>query len=135
MNHGAVIEWVNRGLLPARRGIYNRWCIPFGPEVEARWRAHVANSPHVHADIDPRPPTSTERTVSQVAEILGIDPDAVYHWTAVGHVPWRRGPGGRKYIDFTPEVEIACLQLIASSSHLPTEIKSKAQRALTGGKV
>ena len=135
VNHGAVIEWVNRGLLPARRGIYNRWCIPFGPEVEARWRAHVANSPHVHADIDPRPPTSTERTVSQVAEILGIDPDAVYHWTAVGHVPWRRGPGGRKYIDFTPGVEIACLQLIASSSHLPTEIKSKAQRALTGGKV
>ncbi len=105
VNHGTVISWVNQGLLSARRGLYSRWCIPFGPDVEARWRAHVATSPHVHTDIDLRRLGATERTPAQVAESLGINADAIYHWTVVGHVPWRRGPGGRKYIDFTPEVE------------------------------
>jgi hypothetical protein len=89
----------------------------------------------VDTDIDLRPLGATERTAAQVAESLGINADAVYHWTVVGHVPWRRGPGGRKYIDFTPEVELACRQRIANSAHLPDEIKSKAQHALTGGKV
>lgn len=56
VNQGTVTNWINRGMLPARRGLHNRWCIPFGPEVEAVWREHVAVSPHVHADIDPRPP-------------------------------------------------------------------------------
>jgi hypothetical protein len=135
VNHGAVISWIDRGLLPARRGLYNRWCIPFGPEVAARWQDHVAASPHVHTDIDPSPLRPTERTVAQVAGALSINPDAVYHWTVAGHVPWRRGPGGRKYIDFTPEVQHVCRQRIANSVHLPAEIKSKAQHALTGGKV
>ncbi len=135
VDHGAVISWINRGLLPARRGLYNRWCIPFSPEVEAHWRAHVAASPHVHTDIDPSPLRPTERTVAEVADTLGINSDAVYHWTVVGNVPWRRGPGGRKYIDFTSDVQHACRQRIATSVHLPAEIKSKAQHALTGGKV
>jgi hypothetical protein len=135
VNHGAVINWINQGLLTARRGLYNRWCIPFGPDIEAHWRDHVAASPHVHTDIDPSPLRPTERTVAEVAETLGLHPDAVYHWTVVGHLPWRRGPGGRKYIDFTPEVQLACRQRIANSVHLPDEIKSKAHPALTGGKV
>jgi DNA invertase Pin-like site-specific DNA recombinase len=135
VNHGAVINWINRGVLTARRGLYNRWCIPFDPEVEARWRDHVATSPHVHTDIDPSPLRPTERTVAEVAVALGINPDAVYHWTVVGHVPWRRGPSGRKYIDFTPELQLACRQRITNSAHLSSEIKSKAQHALTGGKV
>lgn len=135
VNHGAVISWIHQGLLPARRGLYNRWCIPFGPDVEAEWQARVAASAHVHTDVDPRPPGPTERTIAQVAEVLGINRDAVYHWTAVGHLPWRRGPGDRKYIDFRPEVETACRQRIANSVHLPLEIKSKAQHALTGDTV
>jgi hypothetical protein len=135
VNHGAVINWINRGLLAARRGLYNRWCIPFGPELEAEWQARVTASAHVHADIDPRCPGPTERTVAQVADVLGVKADVVYHWTTVGHVPWRRGPGGRKYIDFTHELETACRQRIASSVHLPPEIKSKAQHDLTGESV
>jgi hypothetical protein len=119
VNHGAVIHWIHQGLLPARRGLYNRWCIPFGPQVEAEWRERVAASAHVHTDIDPRPPGPTERTIAQVAQALGVNPDVVYHWSAVGHVPWRRRPGGRKYIDFTPEVEAACRRRVASSVHLP----------------
>jgi DNA invertase Pin-like site-specific DNA recombinase len=135
VNQGTVTNWINRGMLPARRGLYNRWCIPFGPEVEAVWREHVAASPHLHADIDPRAPTAGERSIAQVATALGVKPDVVYHWAAKGHLPWRRGPGGRKHIDFTPEVEAACHQRIANSVHLPAGIKSQAQHALTGGTV
>jgi len=36
VDHGTVISWINQGLLSARRGLYSRWCVPFGPEVEAR---------------------------------------------------------------------------------------------------
>jgi len=135
VNQGTVTNWINRGLLPARRGLYNRWCIPFGPEVEAVWRDHVAVSPHVHADIDPRPPQAHERTIAQVADTLGLKADVVYQWAAQGHLPTRRGPGGRKYIDFTPELETACYQRILDSVHLPAAIKSKARHALTGGTV
>lgn len=135
VNQGTVTNWINRGMLPARRGLYSRWCIPFGPEVEAAWREHVAASPHVHADIDPRAPTAGERSIAQVATALGVKPDVVYHWAAKGHLPWRRGPGGRKHVDFTPEVEAACHQRIANSVHLPAGIKSQAQHALTGGTV
>jgi len=135
VNQGTVTNWINRGMLPARRGLYNRWCIPFGPEVEAVWREHVTASPHLHADIDPRAPTAGERSIAQVATALGVKPDVVYHWATKGHLPWRRGPGGRKHIDFTPEVEAACHQRIANSVHLPAGIKSQAQHALTGGTV
>lgn len=133
VNQGTVTNWINRGMLPARRGLYNHWCIPFGPEVEAVWREHVAVSPHVHADIDPRPPQAHERTIAQVADTLGLKADVVYQWGAQGHLPTRRGQGGRKYIDFTPELETACYQRILDSVHLPATVKSKARHALTGG--
>ncbi|MGH9002266.1 MAG: hypothetical protein ACRDYV_03975 [Acidimicrobiia bacterium] len=135
VSHGTVINWINRGMLLARRGLYNRWCVPFGPDVEAAWRAYVAASPHVHGEIDPRTPMAEERSIAQVASALGVKPDVVYHWAAVGNLPWRRGPGGRKYVDFTSEVEAACRHRIADSVHLPAEIKSQAQHALTGGTV
>ena len=133
VNQGTVTNWINRGMLPARRGLHNRWCIPFGPEAEAVLREHVAVSPHVHADIDPRPPQAHERTIAQVADTLGLKADVVYQWAAQGHLPTRRGQGGRKYIDFTPELETACYQRILDSVHLPATVKSKARHALTGG--
>ena len=135
VNQGTVTNWINRGMLPARRGLHNRWCIPFGPEAEAVLREHVAVSPHVHADIDPRPPQAHERTIAQVADTLGLKADVVYQWAAQGHLPTRRGQGGRKYIDFTPELETACRQRILDSVHLPATAKSKARHALTGGTV
>ncbi|MGH9188693.1 MAG: recombinase family protein [Acidimicrobiales bacterium] len=135
VNQGTVTNWINRGMLPARRGLSNRWCIPFGAEVETIWRDHVAASPHVHCDIDSRAPAPGERTIAEVARALGVKADVVYHWVAQGHLPWRRGPGGRKYVDFSPDVEAACRQRIASSVHLPAEIKSQARHALTGGTV
>lgn len=135
VNHGTVSNWINRGMLPARRGLYNRWCVPFGPEVEALWHRHVAACPHVHAEFDPDPPQPAERSIAQVARALGVKADVVYHWATKGQLPWRRGPGGRKYVEFTPDVEAACRQRIANSVHLPADIKSKAHNALTGGTV
>src|SRR6266545_1469095 len=76
-----------------------------------------------------------ELTVRDVADTLGLKADVVYQWAAQGHLPTRRGPGGRKYIDFTPELETACYQRILDSVHLPAAIKSKARHALTGGTV
>ncbi|MGH9267891.1 MAG: recombinase family protein [Acidimicrobiales bacterium] len=135
VNPGTVNGWITRGLLPARRGLYNRWCVPFGPDVEAHWRRRVAESSHVHSDIDPRAPQAGEASIADVAKLLGVKADVVYHWAQVGHLRWRRGPGGRKYVEFTPEIEDACRQRIANSVHLPARIKSQAQHALTGGTV
>ncbi len=133
VGQGTVTNWINQGRLPARRGLANRWCVPFPPALEAAWQAHVAASPHVHTDIDPRPPQAHERTIAQVADTLGLKADVVYQWAAQGHLPTRRGQGGRKYIDFTPELETACRQRILDSVHLPATAKSKARHALTGG--
>jgi len=135
VTHGTVISWITRGLLPARRGLYNRWCVPFGPDIEASCRAHVAACPHVHTDTDKRSRQPGERSIAEVARALGVKPDVVYHWAQVGHLAWRRGPGGRKYAEFTPETEAACRQRIATSVHLPPAIKSQAEHALTGGTV
>lgn len=135
VSHGTVVNWINRGMLPARRGLYNRWCVPFGAEVEAAWRTHVAACPHVHTDIDDRDRQPTERSIAEVARSLGVKPDVVYHWAAKGHLSWRRGPGGRKYVEFTADVEAACRRRIATSVHLPAHIKSQAQHALTGESV
>jgi hypothetical protein len=127
VNQGTVTNWINRGLMKARRGRSNRWCVPFGPDVEAAWRKRVAASPQVHRNIDPAGREPSERTIAEVARALGVKPDVVYHWTKRGHVPWRRGRGGRKYIDFTPEVAALCRRRIAASVHLPAVVKSQAQ--------
>jgi hypothetical protein len=132
VNQGTVISWINRGQMVARRGVSNRWCVPFGPDVEITWRQHVAASAHVHRDADRTPKSAAERSVAGVAAALGVAADVVYYWTERNHVPWRRGPGGRKYIDFTPEVEAACRRRIAESVHLPLVVKSQAQSTLTG---
>jgi hypothetical protein len=95
----------------------------------------VAASPQVHRDIDPAGQEPSERTIAEVARALGVKPDVVYHWTERGHVPWRRGRGGRKYIDFTPEVAAVCRRRIAASVHLPAVVKPQAQQPPTGGAV
>lgn len=132
---GTVTNWINRGLMKARRGRSNRWCVPFGSDAEAAWRERVAASPQVHRDIDPAGQEPSERTIAEVARALGVKPDVVSYWTERGHVPWRRGRGGRKYINFTPEVAAVCRRRIAASVHLPAVVKSQAQQPPTGGAV
>jgi DNA invertase Pin-like site-specific DNA recombinase len=130
-----VTSWVTRGLLPARKGLYNRWCIPFPPELEDTWRSYLAACPQVHNDIDPRPPGPDELTVAQVARTLDVKPGVVYHWADCGHLPTRRGPAGRKYVHFTSEIEAACRQRIFRSAHLPAPTKTEALPDITGDAV
>jgi hypothetical protein len=84
-----------------------RWCTPFPPDVEQASRDRDASSAR-----------------------LGVQPDVVYHWVQQGHLPGRRGDAGRLWITFTPAIEHACPQRMASSYKLPPEIKAQAEQRL-----
>lgn len=127
---GTVHYWINAGYLTARRGPAGRWCIPFPPEVEAACRDRAAGSAHQHRVTDPAPRREQELSIADAARRLGIKPDVIYNWAQWGHIPARRGDAGRLWIDFTPAVERACLQRIASSPKLPAHIKTQAAQLL-----
>jgi len=127
VGHGAVIHWIKRGWLAARRGLNNQWCIPLDAEVEKACRERVASSVHL-----PRPDSTegqhdTERTVAEVAAALGVSTHVVYYWIERRQVPARRGPAGRWFIDLTPEVQAACRERIAASVHLPFAVTEAEQ--------
>src|SRR5258708_171661 len=119
------------GPAPARRAA-PRSVVPFPPEAEAACRQRIATSPQIHP-ADTSPPAPDELSPAAVAARLHISRDAVYHWIDHGHLPARRGPGGRYYIRFTAEDEAACRQRIATSSQLPPKIKAQALQSVPGG--
>ena len=127
---GTVHYWINSGYLAARRGPAGRWCIPYPPDVEQACRDRAASSAHQHRDIDPGARRATELTIAETAARLGVKPDVVYNWAQQGHLPARRGDAGRLWITFTPAIEHACLQRMASSYKLPPEIKAQAEQRL-----
>jgi predicted site-specific integrase-resolvase len=127
---GTIHYWINAGVLPARRGPANRWCIPFPPEVEATCRDRALGSAHQHRDIDPQARRDTELSVTDVAGRLGVKPDVIYSWAQWRHIPSRRGEAGRLWIDYTPAVEQICLRRIASSYKLPDDLKAQATQHL-----
>ena len=127
---GTIHYWINAGYLTARRGPAGRWCIPFPPEVQAACRERAAGSAHQHRDTDPAPRREHELSIADAARRLGVKPDVIYNWAQWGHIPARRGDAGRLWIDFTPAVEHACLQRIASSYKLPEAIKTQAEQRL-----
>jgi DNA invertase Pin-like site-specific DNA recombinase len=127
---GSVHYWINAGYLAARRGPAGRWCIPFDPEVERACHARAAGSPHQHHDIDQASQRDEELSAGDVARRLGVKPDVIYAWAEWGHVPARRGPGGRLWIRFTADVEHDCLARIARSYKLPANIKTQAAQHL-----
>ena len=129
ISHGAVIHWIARGRLAARRGLNDQWCVPFGPEVEADCRRRVAGSAHIHHPDTTDPKADHELAVSEVAALLGISTNVVYYWIERGHVETRRGPGGRLYIGFGPDVEAACRGRIAASVHLKPVTQSQTSRS------
>jgi DNA invertase Pin-like site-specific DNA recombinase len=131
IGHGAVIHWIHRGWLPARRGLNNQWCVPFGPDVEQACRQRVAASVHLPRVDDPAPPTDDERSVGQVAAALGISTNVIYYWIERCHVDARRGPGGRWLITFTTDIEAACRQRVATSVHLKPVPQPQTPRSTT----
>jgi hypothetical protein len=127
---GTIHYWINAGYLTARRGPAGRWCIPFPPDVEAACRHRAAGSPHQHHDTNRAPRHDEELSVAEVAGRLGVKPDVIYAWAEWGHLPARRGSGGRLWIRFTAEVEHTCLERITRSYKLPAEIKTQAAHHL-----
>ena len=127
---GTIHYWIANAFLAARRGPAGRWCIPFPPQVEAACRDRAAGSPHQHRDHDSQPRGDGELSVTEVASRLGIKPDVVYAWTEWGHLPSRRGSGGRLWITFTAAVEQECLQRITKSYKLSADIKAQAAQHL-----
>jgi hypothetical protein len=127
---GTIHYWINAGFLPARRGPANRWCIPFPTNVEAACRDRATDSAHQHRDIDPQPRRDSELSVTDVATRVGVKPDVIYHWAQWGHIPSRRGPAGRLWINYTPTVEQTCLARITSSYKLSDELKTQATQRL-----
>jgi len=115
IGHGAVIHWIARGWLAARRGLNDQWCVPFAPHVEAACRDRVARSAHVHQPDSNEPQADNELTVGEVAAVLGVSTNVVYYWIERCHVPARRGEGGRLFIAFSAQVESACHARIANS--------------------
>ncbi|HEY5343985.1 MAG TPA: recombinase zinc beta ribbon domain-containing protein [Solirubrobacteraceae bacterium] len=118
ITNGAVIHWISRGWLFARRGLNDQWCIPFGPGVEAACRERAARSAHIHALDSTEPQAAHELTVGEVAALLGISTNVVYYWIERHHVEARRGSSGRLFIAFGPNVEAACRERVALSVHL-----------------
>jgi transposase-like protein len=98
--------------------------------VEAACRERAAGSAHQHRNTDPAPRRDEEHSIADVARRLGVKPDVIYAWAEWGHMPARRGPAGRLWIHFTPAVEQACLQRIASSYKLPEATKTQAIQRL-----
>ncbi len=127
---GTIHYWINAGYLPARRGPAGRWCIPFPPDVEAACRNRAAGSPHQHHDTGQAPRRDGELSIAEIASRLGVKPDVIYAWAEWGHLPARRGSGGRLWIDFTADVEHACLERITRSYKLPADIKAQAAHHL-----
>lgn len=118
VSHGAVIHWIARGSLDARRGVNNQWCVPFGPDVENACRRRVAQSAHIHQSDTTDPPGDHELTVAEVAAVLEISTNVVYYWIERDHLDARRGAGGRWFIAFGPDVEAACRARVVTSVHL-----------------
>jgi DNA invertase Pin-like site-specific DNA recombinase/transposase-like protein len=131
ISHGAVIHWIHRGWLPARRGLNNQYCVPFGPDVEEVCRQRIAASAHLPRIDDPTPAADHERTVGQVATALGISTNVVYYWIEHHQIDARHGPGGRWLITFTAEVEAACRQRVAASARIKPVPQPQTPRSTT----
>src|SRR5215210_661390 len=94
ISHGAVVHWIARGWLPARRGLNNQWCIPFGPHVEAACGERVSRSAHIHEPDSTDPRADHELTAAELAAVLNISTNVVYYWIERHHVVARRGARG-----------------------------------------
>ena len=126
IGHGAVVHWIQRGWLAARRGLNGRWCVPLGPDIEAACRDRIARSVHLPRPDSSAPQQAEERTVNEVAAVIGISTNVVYYWVERRHVPARRGQGGYWFIDFSPDVEATCRTRVATSVHLKPVTHSQA---------
>lgn len=127
---GAVIHWIARGWLLARRGLNDQWCIPFGADVEAECFERRARSAHIHESDSIDAQGEHELTVKDVAAVLSVSTNVVYYWIEHHHLDARRAPGGRLFIAFGPDIEVACRARVTASAHLDAVPESQTSRSI-----
>ena len=87
-----------------------------------RYRYNISLGPF-HYDGELRPPA--------IAKSLDVSESTVYDWIRHGRLQARRGPGGRLWVQFGPDVEQDCRERIANSGHIHTKTKDR----INGGSV
>jgi DNA invertase Pin-like site-specific DNA recombinase len=120
-----IINWINKGWLAGRRGLDNRWHVPFDPDVEAACRERIARSPQINRPDDSEPKQTHEHTVRHVATQLGVSAYVVYYWIEHHHIAARRGPDGTWLINFDATTEADCRRRIANSSQIKPKTSTK----------
>ncbi len=94
-----------------------------GPAMKSvRYRYNISLGPF-HYDGELRPPA--------IAKSLDVSESTVYDWIRHGRLQARRGPGGRLWVQFGPDVEQDCRERIANSGHIHTKTKDR----INGGSV
>ena len=68
--------------------------------------------------------------MAEVAVVFDISINVVYYWIEHRHVRARRGPGGRWFIDFDADTEVACRKWVATSVHLKADLQSQTARSI-----
>jgi hypothetical protein len=72
--------------------------------------------------------TAGDLTTAQAAARIGVSIQTIKYWISQGHLTARPGPGRRYAIPFPPDVEAACRQRAASSSHQHHDITAQPRR-------
>jgi len=120
-----LYHWIHTQQLTARRGLGNRFCIPWNDQIQASCRTRIAQSAHLDRTGPPRtlpappsPAATGEISVTEAAYRLGCSIGVIYYWIETAQLAVRRGPGNRLNIPWDSQTEASCRNRISQSGHL-----------------
>ena len=131
-----LYQWIHTQQLTARRGLGNRFCIPWNDQIQAGCRTRIARSAHLDRTARPRtlpappsPAASGEISVTDAAYRLGCSIGVIYYWIETAQLAVRRGPGNRLNIPWDSQTEDSCRNRISQSGHLnPAARRTKPRK-------
>jgi excisionase family DNA binding protein len=131
-----LYHWIHTQQLTARRGLGNRFCIPWNDQIQAGCRTRIAQSAHLDRTARPRtlpappsPAASGEISVTEAAYRLGCSIGVIYYWIETAQLAVRRGPGNRLNIPWGSQTEASCRNRIEQSGHLnPAARRTKPRK-------
>ncbi len=131
-----LYHWIHTQQLTARRGLGNRFCIPWNDQIQASCRTRIAQSAHLDRTARPRtlpaPPSPAaigEISVTEAAYRLGCSIGVIYYWIETAQLAVRRGPGNRLNIPWDSQTEARCRNRISQSGHLnPAARRTKPRK-------
>ena len=131
-----LYHWIRTQQLTARRGLGNRFCIPWNDQIQAGCRTRIAQSAHLDRTARPRtlpappsPAASGEISVTEAAYRLGCSIGVIYYWIETAQLAVRRGPGNRLNIPWDSQTAASCRNRISQSGHLnPAARRTKPRK-------